>query len=107
MFSEPPGSYDICPICDWEDDDSQLRFPAMGGGANKMSLIEAQRSFARVGAKSVDHVAHSRKPTSDDRLDEHWRMINESKDSVQVPQPGEDYGMTYPADPTQLYYWRK
>jgi hypothetical protein len=36
------GSYDICPICGWEDDVSQLRFPRMHG-ANKVSLIEGQR----------------------------------------------------------------
>ena len=30
MFGAPPGSYDICKICFWEDDLSQLRFVMMG-----------------------------------------------------------------------------
>lgn len=36
------GTYNICPICDWEDDPVQLANPACGGGANTQSLIEAQ-----------------------------------------------------------------
>lgn len=42
VFSEPPGSYEICDLCGWEDDHVQLRFPAMAGGANKLSLAEYQ-----------------------------------------------------------------
>jgi hypothetical protein len=107
VFSEPPGSDEICPICDWEDDESQLRFPSMGGGANKMSLIEAQRNFASVGAKSVSHTSHSRKPTADDQRDKDWRSIDDSRDRIETPEPGKEYGSTYPKDRTELYYWRK
>ena len=39
-FSEPPGFYEICKICYWEDDLSQLRFTKIKG-ANNVSLIEA------------------------------------------------------------------
>ncbi|MET9432600.1 CPCC family cysteine-rich protein [Streptomyces sp. NPDC006551] len=40
-----PGSYEICPVCSWEDDGVQFRWAAMTGGANKVSLIEAQRNY--------------------------------------------------------------
>lgn len=36
------GSYNICKVCDWEDDQVQLANPALGGGANLESLIEMQ-----------------------------------------------------------------
>jgi Cysteine-rich CPCC len=38
------GSYNICELCSWEDDGVQLANPACGGGANRESLIEAQRA---------------------------------------------------------------
>ena len=36
------GTYNICPICDWEDDPAQLANPACGGGANTQSLTKVQ-----------------------------------------------------------------
>lgn len=47
---EQPGSYFICPICFWEDDVSQLRWPTMSGGANDVSLIEGQANFREFGS---------------------------------------------------------
>ncbi len=43
-FTEP-RSYEICPVCGWEDDPSQKRWPDMAGGANKESLNEAIRKY--------------------------------------------------------------
>lgn len=41
--------YDICPVCFWEDDPSQYENPDQPGGANGVSLCEAQRSFLESG----------------------------------------------------------
>lgn len=40
------GSYEICPICNWEDDPVQEEEPDYSGGANIMSLNEARRAYA-------------------------------------------------------------
>ena len=42
VFGERPGSYEICELCGWEDDPVQRESPAMGGGANKRSLVQSQ-----------------------------------------------------------------
>lgn len=39
------NSYEICPICGWEDDLIQRKDPEFRGGANKMSLNEARKAF--------------------------------------------------------------
>lgn len=36
--------YDICPICNWENDDYQIRHPERSG-ANHMSLNEARKAY--------------------------------------------------------------
>ena len=42
------GSYNICPLCGWEDDPVQMANPALRGGANGGSLIEYQREALEV-----------------------------------------------------------
>ena len=43
-FSEA-GSYEICPVCGWEDDPVQKRFPDFPDGANPGGLNEARRKY--------------------------------------------------------------
>ena len=37
--------YDICEICNWENDPVQVRKPDFSGGANKMSLNQARKAY--------------------------------------------------------------
>ena len=46
LHEASPGSFKICPVCGWEDDDAQFRDPTYAGGANAMSLADARRAFA-------------------------------------------------------------
>ena len=76
LTSSDPGSYDICPICGWEDDISQLRFPRMAGGANRVSLIDAQANFAAVRQSDPGVLPWVRPAGAQDVRDPLWRPVD-------------------------------
>lgn len=107
LTSNSPGSYDICPICGWEDDVSQLRVATEGGGANRLSLVEAQRNYADTGSSDPAAQAAGRihvRPPGTELRDPGFRHI--TIEDIRRLNPRGDYGSPYPADPTELYYWR-
>jgi hypothetical protein len=64
LDEEPPGTFGICPVCFWEDDDVQFRDPDHSGGANRVSLSEARRNFKSIRASEEAFVENVRPPTS-------------------------------------------
>ena len=44
---EEYGDFEICPVCEWEDDPIQYKEPDYKGGANRMSLNEAREAYKR------------------------------------------------------------
>jgi Cysteine-rich CPCC len=45
LAEPPPGTYEICDVCGWEDDSVQFDDPDRRGGANSESLREARAAF--------------------------------------------------------------
>jgi hypothetical protein len=66
LSEEPPGTFEICPVCFWEDDNMQFDNPDYEGGANVVSLNQARENYKRIGAISADSSAHVRQPFGED-----------------------------------------
>ncbi|HYF32375.1 MAG TPA: CPCC family cysteine-rich protein [Chitinophagaceae bacterium] len=77
--TEPCGSFNICPVCYWEDDPVQLKDPHYAGGGNKPSLVQAQRNFMEFGACELELKRHVRKPVAAEARDEDWTPIDCAK----------------------------
>lgn len=99
VFDRPAGSYDLCRICDWEDDQVQLEHPGMSGGANTESLAEAQRELLKsVPANLEEYDGVRRDPT--------WRpLVPEDLIPAGAPTDGLGYFEGAVAD-SPPYYWR-
>jgi hypothetical protein len=102
-FDEGPGSYAICPVCFWEDDLVQLRWPDWSGGANKPSLIEARATFARIGASEPRLASHVRSSLPGEPLDVGWRPVDQAVDRFEPTGVQEE---PWPGDCAVLYWWR-
>ena len=72
--------FDICDICYWEDDNVQAVNPDVEGGANVVSLRQAQKNFVRFGACEENMRNVVRKPTIYDERDTNWRMLGDLSD---------------------------
>lgn len=103
LVIDKPGTYDICPICFWEDDDVQLRWPDFPGGANDPSLIDAQLNYIRLGASEARVLPYVRPATADDVRDPLWRAVDVRIDNIERYEPDNDL---WPDDYTKLYWWR-
>ncbi|MGD0900120.1 MAG: CPCC family cysteine-rich protein [Thermoguttaceae bacterium] len=79
-LEELPGSFEICPICFWEDDIVQLAFPDLAGGANECSLIEGQGNFALFGACERRSITHVHAPREGESRDTRWRPLDPHND---------------------------
>jgi hypothetical protein len=101
VFDEGPGSYEICPICAWEDDAAQLEFPALRVGANSQSLPEQQQAWLRIMPPDVaEYDGYRRDPT--------WRPLRpeEIETGDIVPQSGTEYFEAV-VSAEGRYYWKR
>ncbi len=65
-LDEPGGHYEVCPVCFWEDDPIQAIEPTDAGGANRVTLAEAQTNFENFGACERRFLKQVRKPRADE-----------------------------------------
>lgn len=72
LEQELPGTYDICSICFWEDDEIQFLNPDDKEGANYVSLREAQRNFIKFGACDEESINFVRRPNQKDIKDPNY-----------------------------------
>jgi hypothetical protein len=49
LAEPPPGTFEICDVCGWEDDNVQFEDPDYTGGANRESLRQARAAFRASG----------------------------------------------------------
>ena len=65
---EPPtGTYFICPVCFWEDDNVQFHDPDSEGGANAVSLNQARANFRAHGVSELRFKDRVRAARPDER----------------------------------------
>jgi rubredoxin len=67
LASKPPGTFDICPVCYWEDDNIQFMNPEYEGGANEMSLNQARKNYRKFGAISENFLEFVREPLENEK----------------------------------------
>lgn len=104
-LSDLPGSYEICHVCFWEDDQVQILDPWYAGGANRPSLIEAQQNFSRFGACDQHGRQFVKGVLSGDKRDPEWRPAKEN-DRVHVKRPRDIDDQEW--DNLDVwYYWRR
>jgi hypothetical protein len=99
----PPGSFGICPICRWEDDLVQLRWPQYVGGANSVSLAEAQRSYKELGISRERFNDSGRMPMDGEPVEPGFRLVDLTNDDFEDPG---NQDAPWPDDRTVLYWWR-
>ena len=58
----PPGTFDICKVCFWEDDNVQFHDPYYEGGANRVSLNQARANYREHGVSELRFTANVRTP---------------------------------------------
>lgn len=61
-LEEEAGSFEICPVCYWENDPYMNTHETEGGGANVLSLLESRENYERIGAVEERFLGKVRTP---------------------------------------------
>lgn len=66
---QPSNTFEICPVCFWEDDGLQYDNPDYTGGANKISLNEARRNYKELGVSDQKYMSKVRSPLAEEQAE--------------------------------------
>lgn len=103
-LSERPGSDEICRACYWQDDSVQLLDPWYRGGANEVSLVEAQRNYSTTGACEERFRSNVTPVKTNEGRDPRWRPATEA-DRARVTTPAR-LQRELPEGKWPWYYWQ-
>lgn len=67
FYDKPGGTFDICPVCFWEDDDLSTTSPEQTFDINKVSLNQAKINYKEFGACEKGMVLHVRSPFDNEK----------------------------------------
>ena len=67
LDEEPTGTFAICAVCFWEDDNVQFHDPGYEGGANRVSLEQARENFRLHRVSDLRSKAHVRSPRPEEQ----------------------------------------
>ncbi|MCA1217213.1 hypothetical protein LCE31_01970 [Streptomyces sp. 8L] len=102
-LESPPGLHDICPVCFWEDDVMQLRWPCLERAANGVSLVTAQDNYRRTGACEERFEGSSvRMPLQGEETEPWWHPVDLTRDRFEETLVAL---APWPNDRTVLYWW--
>lgn len=68
LDEKPDNTFQLCPVCLWEDDGIQLHDPDYEGGANTMSLHQAKENYRTFGAVEERVLEFVRQPLEEEML---------------------------------------
>ncbi|MFP7474185.1 CPCC family cysteine-rich protein [Niallia taxi] len=69
-------NWETCQVCKWMDDEIQSYEPDIGG-ANKVTLREAQKNFKEIGRADRINYHSKGDPTSKYEKDDNWKPYEE------------------------------
>lgn len=83
----PEGSFDICDVCGWVDDNVGLKDPDHARGPNRVSLNDARANYARIGVSDPRKAGRVRPPRPNEVPDNGGTAGRSRQDSpVSPPQ---------------------
>lgn len=90
LSEPPPGTFEICEVCNWEDDEVQYNNVDYEGGANEKSLRQAKEDFKKNNETNKYMICLNRRHSYKKSVVEiffekaQWAEINQEKGVLEV-----------------------